>query len=51
MMQRLAVLQVKSDSITSALNAGEVEEATVLALIVKEQVADAIADLRRSADS
>ena len=45
-LQRLAAVQIQSDNITSALNAGKVEQAGDLASTVKEQVAGAIADIR-----
>jgi signal transduction histidine kinase len=45
-LQRLAAVQIQADNITSALEAGSVEQAESLASTVKEQVAGAIGDIR-----
>lgn len=45
-LQRLAAVQIQSDNISSALQAGKIEQAGALAATVKEQVAGAIGDIR-----
>ncbi|MGH2717397.1 MAG: sensor histidine kinase [Actinomycetota bacterium] len=45
-LQRLAVVQIQADNISSALDAGSLPQAGVLAATVKEEVAGAIGDIR-----
>jgi len=45
-LQRLAAVQIQSDNIASALNAGKPDQARELASTVREEVAGAIGDIR-----
>lgn len=45
-LQRLAAVQIQADNISSALDAGSVPQAELLAATVKQEVAGAIGDIR-----